>query len=267
MVGTSLIVVLILLAVLAPFVVPHPGAATGNVQLDRTLESPSQEHLFGTDDAGRDILSRTVFGIQTSLKIGVAVLGVAIGIGVPLGLIAGFSTGLTGSAIMRTADIFISIPPLVLAMAVTTTLGASLVNAIIGISIVWWPWYTRLVSAEVRKVKQEEFVKASQVLGASKFRIIVREILPNVTTPILVKGTLDMGFAILVAAALSFLGLGAQPPTPDLGTMMANGRQYLPSVWWIISFPGVVLFLIVFGFNLLGDGLRDLFDVETEGGR
>lgn len=266
-VGAVVILLLLVLAVGAPWLAPYPGAATGDVALDRIHEPPSAAHLFGTDAAGRDVLSRALFGIRTSLRIGVSVLGIAIGIGVPLGLVAGYATGFTRTVIMRCADVFISIPPLVLALAITTTLGANLTNAIVGIAVVWWPWYTRLVSAEVQKVKQEEFVEANQVLGASDFRILVREIFPNVTTPILVKGTLDMGFAILIGAALSFLGLGAQPPTPDLGTMMANSRQYLPEVWWGITFPGITLFLTVFAFNLLGDGFRDLFDVEVEGGR
>jgi len=267
LVGGFVVVLLTVLALGAPWIVPYPGAATGNIALDQIHKSPSTTHLFGTDAAGRDVFSRTIFGIRTSLRIGVSVLGIAIGIGVPLGLIAGYVTGLPRAVIMRAADSFISIPPLVLALAVTTTLGANLTNAIIGIAVVWWPWYTRLVSAEVQRVKQEEFVEANRVLGASDFRIIVREILPNVTTPILVKGTLDMGFAILIGAALSFLGLGAQPPTPDLGTMMANSRQYLPEVWWGITLPGVALFLTVLGFNVLGDGFRDLFDVEMEEGR
>lgn len=267
LVGGFVVVLLVVLGLGASWIVPYPEAATGSVALDRIHSAPSMTHLFGTDAAGRDVLSRTMFGIRTSLRIGVSVLGIAIGIGVPLGLIAGYATGIPRTVIMRAADSFISIPPLVLALAVTTTLGANLTNAIIGIAIVWWPWYTRLVSAEVRRVKQEEFVEANRVLGASDFRIVAREIFPNVTTPILVKGTLDMGFAILIGAALSFLGLGAQPPTPDLGTMMANSRQYLPEVWWTITFPGIALFLTVFGFNLLGDGFRDLFDVEVKGGR
>jgi len=267
LVGGFVVTLLVVLALGAPWIAPYPGAATGNIALDQIHQPPSMTHLFGTDAAGRDVFSRALFGIRTSLRIGVSVLGIAIGIGVPLGLIAGYATGFPRTVIMRAADSFISIPPLVLALAVTTTLGATLTNAIIGIAVVWWPWYTRLVSAEVQRVKQEEFVEANRVLGASDFRIVVREILPNVTTPILVKGTLDMGFAILIGAALSFLGLGAQPPTPDLGTMMANSRQYLPEVWWGITFPGIVLFLTVFGYNVLGDGISDLFNVEVEEGR
>lgn len=265
--GSLLIVSAVVLAVAAPVIVPYPGAATGDVNLDQIHEEPSAKHLFGTDGAGRDIFSRTVFGIRTSLKIGLSVLVIAVGIGVPLGLIAGYIPGWPRSIIMRLSDSLLAVPPLLLAMAVTTTLGQNLTNAITGIAVVWWPWYTRLVSAEVMKIKQEEFIEASEALGASKYRIVTREILPNVTTPIFVKGTLDLGFAILLGAALSFLGMGAQAPTPDLGTMMAQSREFLPEVWWAITFPGIALFLIVLGFNLLGDGLQDLLDVETEGGR
>jgi len=262
--GLSIVVVLILAAVLAPVLAPYPRHAGVFVDFDRGLQPPSARNWLGTDDAGRDILSRIIFGARISLTLGVVVLAIAVGLGVPLGLIAGYWGGRVGDWIMRITDVFLAVPPIALALAVTAALRPTLTNAMIAIAFAWWPWYTRLVYGQVLSLKEQQFVEASRSLGASRWRIAFREILPNAWSPIIVKLTLDMGFVILTGSGLSFLGLGAQPPTPEWGTMIAEGRTYLPGVWWAATFPGLAIFVAVLGFNLLGDGLRDVFDVEIE---
>lgn len=266
--GLALILSLVLVALFAPWIAPYPQDAGYQgkpaVHFDQRFESPSLDHPFGTDQAGRDIFSRVVFGTRLSLGIGIVVLTIAIGIGVPVGLIAGYLEGVTSTVLMRTTDVFLSIPALVLALTVSVALEPSLRNAMIAIAVVWWPWYARLVYGEVLSVKEEEFVEASRGLGSSTTRILSREILPNVLAPISVKFSLDMGYAIIVGASLGFLGLGAQPPTPEWGTMVSQGRVYLPDQWWYSTFPGFAIFVAVLGFNFLGDGLRDMFDVEVD---
>jgi peptide/nickel transport system permease protein len=189
---------------------------------------------------------------------------VAIGIGVPLGLIAGFWGGKVNSVIMRLTDIFLSIPSIILAMAVAAIMEPSLFNSMVAISFGWWPWFTRLVQAETLKIKNEQFILASEGIGASKWRIAFIEILPNCLSTIIVKASTDIGFVILTGASLGFLGLGAQPPAPEWGTMVAEGRVYLPTMWWQTTFPGLAILVTVLGFNLLGDGLRDFFDVRVD---
>lgn len=266
--GALIILGLVFLSVFAPYIAPYPHDAgykgSPAVHFDRKFEPPSLEHPFGTDQAGRDILSRVLFGGRLSLSIGIVVLTIAIGIGVPIGLVSGYVQGPLGMTLMRVTDVFLSIPALVLALTVSVALEPSLTNAMIAISAVWWPWYARLVYGEVVSVKEEEFVEASRGIGAGTPRILFREVLPNVVAPITVKFSLDMGYAILVGAGLGFLGLGAQPPTPEWGTMVSEGRNYLPTQWWYSTFPGLLIFLAVLGFNLLGDGLRDIFDVEVD---
>lgn len=267
-VGLAIIIGFVLVAVFAPWIAPYPhDAGYGGepaVHFAQKFQSPSMEHIFGTDQAGRDIFSRVVFGTRLSLKIGLVVLAGAVSIGVPMGLVAGYLGGPVEMTLMRITDIFLSVPPLVLALAVSVALEPSLTNAMLAIAAVWWPWYARLTYGEVISVKEETFVEASRGVGASSFRTIFREILPNVLAPITVKMSLDMGYAILVASALGFLGLGAQPPTPEWGTMVSQGRDYLPEIWWYSTFPGLAIFLLVLGFNFLGDGLRDMFDVEVQ---
>ena len=267
-VGLALLLLLVALAVLAPWVAPYPQDAGYQgkpaVHFQEKFTPPSLEHPFGTDQAGRDIFSRVLFGGRLSLSIGVVVLAIAMAIGIPIGLFAGYTGGAPAMVLMRVTDVFLSIPPLVLALVVSVALKPSLTNAMIAISVVWWPWYARLVYGEVVSVKEEDFVEASRGIGASTVRTLFKEILPNVVAPITVKLSLDMGYAILVGASLGFLGLGAQPPTPEWGTMVAQGRNYMPAQWWYSTFPGVMIFLAVLGFNLLGDGLRDMFDVEVE---
>lgn len=260
LVGLCIIIADIMMAVFAPYIAPYPDEGRGDVlDLQNRLQPPSMTHLCGTDEVGRDLLSRIVFGSRISLALGIAIISIGAAIGVTLGLIAGVFGGLIDAAIMRVTDIFLAIPYLVLALAITAALAPSLQNMALAVGFAWFPAYARLVQGEVIHIKEEQFIEASKSLGASRLRIAFKDILPNVINPLVVKVSLDLGFAILVGSALGFLGLGAQPPTPEWGTIISIGRIYLPSTWWIVTFPGIALFLTVLGFNLLGDGLRDLF--------
>jgi len=262
-VGLLMVLTLVFAAIFAPFIAPYPEDAGAGVNFDRANEPPSIDHPMGTDTTGRDILSRILFGSRLSLMMGAVVLTIAISIGVTLGLIAGYLGGWVNTVIMRVTDIFLAIPPTLLAMAVVAATGASLVNVMIAIAFSWWSWYARLVQGEVLSIKEDEFIESSRALGSSWLRTTFKEILPNVVSPITVKATLDMGFVILVGAGLSFLGLGAQPPTPTWGAMIAQGRNYVTSYWWIAVFPGLAISFAVLGFNFIGDGLRDVFDVDV----
>lgn len=261
LVGLGMVGFVFFVAIFAQQLAPYPDDVAA-VHFEDRLLSPSSQHWFGTDSIGRDIFSRMLFGTRIAILIGVLVLAIAIASGVSLGLVAGYFGGLLNQVIMRTADIFISIPQLALAIVVCAALGANLIHAILAVSFVWWPWYARLVQGEVVSLKEREFVEAARAIGSSGIRIAFREILPNLVSPITVKATLDIGFAILVGVALSFLGLGSQEPTPDWGLMLAIGRQYLPGFWWVSAFPGLAIFFTVLGFNLLGDGLRDMFEED-----
>jgi len=251
-------------ACLAPWIAPYPQDASLGVHFDKALFPPSREHLFGTDEAGRDIFSRLLFGARLSLMLAVIVLGISFSIGVPLGIIAGYYGGAVDEIIMRVTDVFSSIPALVMAMAVCVLLRPSLENSMIAIALVWWRSFCRLAYGETLSLKQEDFVTVSRSLGSSSFYIMFREILPNMTSSLLVKLTLDAGYAILVGTSISYLGAGASPPTPEWGIMVAEGRHALPGSWWASLFPGLAIFLTVLSFNLLGDGLRDFFDVKVE---
>ena len=262
-IGALIIITVVILAIFAPYIAPYPEDAGGAIHFSDTFQPPSRKHLLGTDDVGRDVLSRILIGSRISLMLGIVVLTIAVLIGVPLGLIAGYSGGTTEKVIMRITDIFLSIPPLVLALAISAAFEPNLRNSMIAIAFSWWPWYTRLAYGEALSIKEEDFIEVAESLGASKWYIIFREILPNMTSTLVVKISLDFGYAILTGAALGFLGLGAQPPTPEWGTMVSLGREYLPNVWWISTFSGLAIFITVLGFNLLGDGLRDFFDVEV----
>lgn len=264
LVGLIIVALVVFSAIFADFIAPHPSDVTGSIDFSLMNQPPSSQYIFGTDEAGRDIFSRVLFGTRYSLIMGVVVLTVAIGIGVPLGLIAGFWGGKVNSVIMRLTDIFLSIPSIILAMAVAAIMEPSLFNSMVAISFGWWPWFTRLVQAETLKIKNEQFILASEGIGASKWRIAFIEILPNCLSTIIVKASTDIGFVILTGASLGFLGLGAQPPAPEWGTMVAEGRVYLPTMWWQTTFPGLAILVTVLGFNLLGDGLRDFFDVRVD---
>jgi peptide/nickel transport system permease protein len=262
-IGLVIVGLVLLLALLAPVISPYPGHAVSFTNFSEASLPPSSKYWFGTDTIGRDIVTRVIFGFRVSLLLGIVVLVLAVPVGVILGLVAGYFGGRVENVIMRVTDVFLSLPPLVLALAVLGFLQPNLFNAMMAVTVMWWPWYTRLVYNLTRSLRTEGFVTAAEVIGASKEHILFREILPNCAPSILTKMTLDMGFVILIGSSLSFLGLGVQPPTPDLGTMVAEGAKYLPDQWWIPVFPGVAILICVLGFNLLGDGLRDLLDVEV----
>jgi len=259
LVGLVMTLASILTALLAPWIAPHPEDVTKITHFERKFQFPSLEYPFGTDDYGRDIFSRTIFGFQYSLMMAAVVLVLVVPVGVILGLIAGTRKGLIETAIMRLADIFIAVPSLVLALAICSVLIPSVFNAMMAVSLMWWPWYTRLTYHIASSLKNEYFVQAAELIGASPFHIMFGEILPNCLGSILTKVTLDVGWVILIGSSLSFVGLGAQPPTPDLGTMVAGGGQYMPDFWWVSIFPAVAIAFIIMGFNLLGDGVRDMF--------
>lgn len=263
MLGLGIVAFIVLVAILGPHFVPYPADGTGAVHVKIRLQSPSRDHPFGTDDLGRDVFTRVVLGTPISLQVGIIVLVVAISIGVPLGATAGYLGGLVNEVIMRITDIFLTIPSLILALAIAAALGPGITHAMMAISLVWWPGYCRLTQGLVLSLREEDYVEAARSMGASSWRIIFRHIVPNCVSPIVIKASMDMGFAILVAAGLGFIGVGAQPPLPEWGAMISFGRKYLPTWWWYATFPGLAMFFTVFGFNLLGDGLRDIFDPRT----
>jgi len=260
--GVLIILAIALAAAAAPYITPYPQDAGKISHFEERLLPPSSEHWFGTDSAGRDVFTRIVFGARVALEAALIVIAVAIGLGVPLGLIAGYLGGWVDLIILRITDIFLSIPGLALALIVASVLTPSLETSSLAISLVWWPWYVRLVRGEVLSLREEQFVEASRALGASKIRVAFREILPNLVSVVTVKGSLDMGYAILWGVAINFLGLGVQEPIPDWGRLLGEGRNLLPNAWWVSTFPGLAMLITVLGFNLLGDGLRDIFDVR-----
>ncbi|MEO1223314.1 MAG: ABC transporter permease [Pseudomonadota bacterium] len=261
-IGAVIVLIVISCALFAPWIAPYPEQVDNFVDFRARHLPPSWEHWFGTDNVGRDVLTRVIYGYRISLLLVVVVLGLSIPFGVMLGLMAGYFGGWVEIVIMRLTDIALAIPPLVMALAITAVLSPNLMNAMIAISVLWWTWHTRLIYSITRTLKTQEFVEAAEILGASKFHILFKELLPNCVSAISVKATLDAGFVILIGASLSFLGLGVQPPTPDLGTMVATGADYLPDRWWQSVMPGMAILFAILGFNLLGDGLRDMFDVE-----
>jgi len=262
-VGLGAVSLVVFLAVFAPLVAPHPEAAGKFVDFENASLAPCVRYPFGTDVIGRDIMSRIFFGFRFSLTMGVIVLALVVPVGVTLGLIAGYNQGTwLETVIMRVTDIFLAVPPLVLALAIASVLTPNLFNAMIAVSLMWWPWYTRLVYGLASTLRNEFFVSSAETLGASKAHIIFREILPNCISPIFTKMSLDMGWVILIGSSLSFVGLGVQPPKPGLGTMVADGSNYLPDQWWISVFPALAIVVVVLSFNLLGDGLRDMFAAE-----
>ncbi len=263
MLGLVLVAGFLIIALIGPWIVPFPEDAAGAVNLDRKLLAPNAVHWFGTDEVGNDIYTRVILGAAVSLQIGLIITLVAAGIGVPLGIVAGYVGGWPREIIMRITDVFLSVPGLVLALAIVAALGPGIINAIIALSLVWWPGYVRLVEGKTLSLREEVYVEAARAVGAGTSRIVFFHILPNCVSPIIVKASMDMGMAILAAASLGFIGLGAQPPFPEWGAMISIGRNYLPTWWWYSAFPGLFIYLTVLGFNLLGDGLRDVLDPKT----
>lgn len=255
--GLFIVIVILLAALFAPMIATHSPT---EVNLGSKLEAPSAEHFFGTDEVGRDIFSRIIYGTRISLRIGLLVVLIAFPIGTILGAIAGYAGGRIDQVIMRITDVFLSFPGIILAMSIAAALGPSIENVMLALAATWWPWYTRIVRSSVLSIKHSEFIEASRALGANPFRILFKEIIPNSIAPATIQASLDLGFVILSAAGLSFIGLGAQPPSPEWGAMLSNSREILREAWWAATFPGVAILLTVLGFNLLGDGLNDVMD-------
>ncbi|MGB3715799.1 MAG: ABC transporter permease [Candidatus Promineifilaceae bacterium] len=263
-VGGVTILIILLMAIFAPYIVPYPDHATKPfTDFANASQPPSREHIFGTDEIGRDVFSRTIYGFRFSITMGLIVLTLVVPVGVVLGLVAGYYQGSrTDTFIMRITDIFLAVPPLILALAIASVLEPNLTHSMIAISLMWWPWYTRLVYGLASAQRNEFYVSSAEIIGASTPHILFREILPNTLSPIFTKMSLDMGWVIIIGASLSFVGLGVQPPKPGLGTMVASGAKFLPDLWWISLFPALAIVMLVLGFNLLGDGLRDMFAAE-----
>jgi peptide/nickel transport system permease protein len=260
--GAALVAAVVLSAVFADLIAPFPMHRGAVVDFANFNRAPEWPYLFGTDLVGRDLFSRILYAYRLSLILGAVVLAIAVPIGVTIGLAAGYLGGWTETLLMRLTDVFLSIPPLVLAMSIMGLLEPTLTNGMLAVTAMWWPWYTRLVYNLTRAEKEEGYVLAAEIIGASRLHVMFREILPNCVPSILTKMTLDLGFVILIASSLSFLGLGVQPPTPDLGSMVADGAKYLPDSWWLTVFPGLAILVAVFGFNLLGDALREILGVD-----
>jgi len=256
MLGLYIILFWAVAAIIAPFTsMREPLAQTIN---DR-LQAPSAQYWFGTDELGRDVFSRVIYGARISLPIGFVVIMFAMTMGSLVGASAGYIGGMYDLLIMRVADITLAFPSIVLALAIAAVLGPSITNALIAMILVWWPEYARLMRSQVLSVKNNEYVTAAVALGGSRGRVLMRHILPNTFAPILVKASLDAGSVILSIAALSFIGLGAVPPTPEWGAMISTGRYQFYS-WWLTTFPGLAILTVVLGYNFLGEGVRDSFD-------
>ena len=258
--STLIIILFILMAIFAMQVAPYPDEGAGKTHAANTLLAPSAEHWFGTDKLGRDILSRIIVGARPALIIPIGVVLFAVLLGAPLGALAGYKGGWLDEVIMRVTDLFLAFPSLLLAMAIASALGRGLDKAAIALVVSWWPWYTRIARGVAISLKERYFVEAAQAIGVRDSIIILRHILPNTISPILVQATVDLGTVILAMGGLAFLGLGTQPPSPDWGLMVSDGRTYILNQWWIATFPGIAIFIVVLAFNLLGDTLRDIFD-------
>ncbi len=268
LVGLVIVVILIICGLFAPIIAPYDPIIQN---LDNRLISPAwteagnMTHILGTDDFGRDLLSRIIYGARISLMIGVISVGISLVFGLLMGASAGYFGGKTDILIMRVVDMMLSIPAILLAIVIVSILGPDLFNAMIAIGIVGIPAFARIVRASVLAEKEKEYVTASRINGSSSFRLITKVILPNCTTPIIVQATMGFASAVLEAAGLSFLGLGAQPPTPEWGAMLADSLQFITTASWMIVYPGLAIFLTVMGFNLVGDGLMDALDPKMKG--
>lgn len=265
MTRSALIVVLLIaiVAICAPLLAPYPGDAFFETHPTQMLQAPSSEHWFGTDDMGRDIFSRILYGARISITSALYVVLSSFLIGASLGAVAGTLGGWVDEVIMRIVDIFLSFPALLLAVFFATMMGPSLVNAQIALVISWWPWYTRYMRGQAVSIKERPFVKAAEAIGTKKIKIIFRHVFPNCLSPLIIQAAMDMGGVILQLASLSFLGLGAQAPTPEWGLMINTSKTYFLSAWWYGLFPGIAIFITVLSLNLFGDGLREILDPKT----
>ncbi len=266
-IGLVVFVLLVIIALAAPLIAPHlPNAQYRDAVLVPPIwqEGGRAEYLLGTDAVGRDMLSRLIYGSRFSLFIGVIVTSIALAGGVIIGVIAGFVQGRTDTAIMRVMDIILAFPSLLLALVLVAVLGPGLMNAMIAIALVLQPHFVRLTRAAVMAEKTKDYVVAARVAGAGPLRLMFRTILPNCMAPLIVQATLSFSNAILDAAALGFLGMGAQPPTPEWGTMLAEAREFILRAWWVVTFPGLAILVTVLAINLMGDGLRDALDPKLK---
>lgn len=254
-------------ALAAPLLTSHAAEGLGEPNPANKFLPPSSEFVFGTDHLGRDLFARVLFGGRSSLAMGIIVVAFAFGMGALVGLIAGYFGGWLDEIVMRITDVFLAFPSLLLAIAIASAIGASFVSAIVAIGLTWWPWYARLARAQVITLRHREYVLASHAVGASNLRILFTHILPNALTPLIIQATSDIGAAILTGAALSFLGLGVQPPAADWGQMVSAGRLYYPDRWWYVFFPGCAIFLVALAFGLLGDGLHDALTMQRSAPR
>jgi peptide/nickel transport system permease protein len=263
-IGAAAAVLLLMLALslIAPWL---PIADPTAIDLSSKLLPPGAGHWFGTDSLGRDLLAQVLHGARISLLVGLGVVLIALAIGVPLGLVAGYTGGLTDSLLMRFADLFLAFPPLLLPIMLVAMMGPGLEHAMLAIAVSWFPWYARIARAAAMSIKTENYIVSARAFGASHARILWRHILPNCSTPMVVQASLDFGYAILSTASLGFIGLGATPPTPEWGLIIANSRSVFLEYWWTAAFPGLAIFVTVMAANLLGDSLRDLLDPKHEG--
>lgn len=260
-VGFIIVIASILLALFAPLIVPYPQHVKEFADYNNASIAPNASYIFGTDIFGRDIFTRVIFSFRGALLMGTIVLIISVPVGVFLGLIAGYYSGsLLEITIMRITDIFLALPPLILALSIAAVLKPNLTSSMIAVTVMWWPWYTRLVYGMATALRKEYFVKNAELIGASTGYILFREILPNCLSPIFTKMALDVGWVILIGASLSFVGLGEQPPTPAFGQMISDGAKYMPDLWWMTIFPALGIAFIILGFNFFGDGIRDMFD-------
>ena len=255
--GALLLLLIILAAVFAPWLAPYEP---NKIVFSQKLLAPNWAHWMGTDEFGRDILSRVLYGARTSLIIGVSVTLIAMLIGIPIGLVSGYFGGRVDTLLMRFSDVFLAFPPLLLPIAITAALGSGLANAMLALAVSWFPWYARIMRGAVVRVRSETYIHAARSMGVSHGRILLRHVLPNATTPVIVQGSMDFGYTILAAASLSFIGLGAKPPMIEWGLMASASRSQLLENPWTVLFPGVAIFVLVLAVNLVGDGLRDVLD-------
>ena len=255
--GALLLLLIILAAIFAPWLAPYEP---NKIVFSQKLLAPNWAHWMGTDEFGRDILSRVLYGARTSLIIGISVTLIAMLIGIPIGLVSGYFGGRIDTLLMRVSDVFLAFPPLLLPIAITAALGSGLANAMLALAVSWFPWYARIMRGAVVRVRSETYIQAARAMGVSHCRILLRHVLPNATTPVIVQGSMDFGYTILAAASLSFIGLGAKPPMVEWGLMAAASRSQLLENPWTVLFPGVAIFVLVLAVNLVGDGLRDVLD-------
>lgn len=261
--GLSILAVIVVLAVFAPFLTPYANQVGPYTDFSHAYLRPSLAHPFGTDNVGKDVYTQVIFGFRISLFVAIIVLVGSVPFGVVLGVAAGYYGGWVETIIQRVTDVFLALPALIFALVIAGILGPSLQDVIIALISIWWNWYARIMYTVTKSLKNQPYVEAARVQGAGSLRIMFREILPNATSTLAVKMTLDLGFIILIQSGMGFLGIGARPPTPDLGVIVASGTAYLGTAWWISLFPSLALSFLILSFNLIGNGVRDLFDVKV----